>query len=93
MVIFGLLWQETWQDMTAMREDIKRIQKAYDENIEVQTITREIVNNSVDLNNMLDIIIKRKADLVRVYGFKLNNNDGIGPKIKGSYPLTQQCCH
>lgn len=81
MVIFGLLWQETWQDMTAMREDIKRIQKAYDENIEVQTITREIVNNSVDLNNMLDIIIKRKADLVRVYGFKLNNNEGIGPKI------------
>jgi F-type H+-transporting ATPase subunit alpha len=64
LIIFGLLWQNA----TNAQLDVKKMQKAYEDNIETQTFIRDIVTNSATLNDMLDLINKKRPDLLRVLG-------------------------
>ena len=68
IVLFGLLWMETWQEVDTMQKDIRNIQKTYTENTQAQALVKDIVENSKTLNDMLDILKKRKYDLLSALG-------------------------
>lgn len=74
LIIFGLIWQDNWQDIGLLKKDIKTLQKAYEQNLEAQGIVRDIVTHSETLNDMLQMITTKKADLFRVLGFAPSTN-------------------
>ncbi len=68
IVIFGLLWLETWQEIPTMEKDIEVLQKTYLESPQAQAMVKEIVASSPTLNDMLEIVKKRKYDLLQTMG-------------------------
>lgn len=64
LIIFALVWQDT----PDAQIDRKKLEKAYQEDIQTQTMIRDIITNSATLNDMLEMINKKKPELFRAMG-------------------------
>jgi F-type H+-transporting ATPase subunit alpha len=70
IVIFGLIWIDLWQDKDAMERDILTITHSYDNSLEAQTLVKEIINTSTNLNDMLQQLRRRQEKLLTVLGIQ-----------------------
>lgn len=77
IVIFGLIWIDTWQDKEAMKRDIETISRTYESSVEAQALVKEITTTSPNLNDMLLQLRRRYEKLMNVFGVQKTQQASI----------------
>lgn len=67
IVIFGMIWIDTWQDKATMERDIQTITHTYENSVEAQALVKEIITASPNLNDMLLQLRRRYEKIMTVF--------------------------
>lgn len=71
IVIFCFLWSDYWQDILKMEKDIATITQTYKNNIEAQSMIKELVASADSLNSLLLSVRKHQDRILGVLGVQV----------------------
>ena len=71
IILFGLLWQETWHSIEKMEQDMKKVRENYQMNPEAQELVKHIIDNAPSLNDLLARLNENKDKLAHLFGISL----------------------
>lgn len=71
IVIFCLLWTDHWQAIPQMEKDIEVMNQTYKNNLEAQSMIKELIHNAESLNALLLDIKKRQDKLLSILGVQV----------------------
>lgn len=82
LILFGLLWQDVWQNIETMEQDMKKIRDRYESNMEAQTMVKEIISTSPTLNDLLSSVRQKKEALFNLLGVTVAAAPPITPQVQ-----------
>jgi F-type H+-transporting ATPase subunit alpha len=68
LILFAMLWQDIWQNIDTMEDDMKKMRKKYEEDLETQTVVKDIIESSSSLNDLLGKAKEKKESLFTMLG-------------------------